>query len=829
MATPTGTGEFVDPAQDAGSSDYTSKDIQVLEGVEAVRRRPAMYIGDTGVRGLHHLAYELVDNSIDEALAGFCRNITVRIHGDGSITVADDGRGIPVDIHPTEGKPALEVILTKVHAGGKFTHTAYKVSGGLHGVGVTVVNALSEWLEVEVWRDGKVYAQEYERGKPVTPVRVIGTTSKRGTKICFKPDPGIFSDTRFRYDILENRLRELAFLNRGVRIRLIDERDGREQEFCYDGGLVEFVRYLNRTETPLHEDVIHILREAENIRVEVALQYTEGYSERLYSYANTINTVEGGTHVTGFRTGLTKALNAYGRKEKLFGDLVPTGEDFREGLTAVVSVLVPDPQFEGQTKTRLGNSEVESTVASVVYEDLATYLEEHPATARKIIEMGILAAEAREAARKAKELTRRQGALKSAKLPGKLRDCTSEEVDGTELFLVEGQSAGGTADSARDRHFQAILPLRGKILNVEKARLEKVLKNEELASIFQALGVFPGEENRGRRRYGKVILMTDADVDGSHIRTLLLTFFFRQLPQLVAEGCVYIAQPPLYRVRERKKTWYVQTDEEMKEQLLAGGLRDAVLERPDGSRIEGEELRRLVEVLKGLEEPIQALERRGITLAALLERRSPKTGRLPVYRVLYGQEERWFETMQEVEDYVAALKERLGTSVDVSDEEVEAQQEAEDRSSSQAAGVRVSELHEARAINRLLAHLTNAGARVEELLPPEAPIGEEPPPAFYLIKGSQRYPVESLRSLTAVLRQVGEKGLAVTRFKGLGEMNAEELWETTMDPEKRTLLRVSMEDAQAADDLFRVLMGEQVEPRRDFIERHALEAKSLDV
>ncbi len=825
MSAPSRREEERGPVSRGGEAEYTSKDIRVLKGVEAVRKRPAMYIGDTGLRGLHHLVYELVDNSIDEAMAGYCTRIVVRLHPDGSVTVADDGRGIPVDIHPTEGIPALEVILTRVHAGGKFDHTAYKVSGGLHGVGLTVVNALSEWLEVEVWRDGKVYAQEYERGKPVTELREIGASTKRGTKICFKPDPEIFPETRFRYDILENRLRELAFLNKGVRIRLVDERDGKEAEFYYEGGIVEFVKYLNRTETPLHPDVIYVARERDGVHVEVALQYNEGFKETVYGYANNIRTIEGGTHVSGFRAGLTRALSTYGRKEGLFGKVTPSGEDFREGLTAVISVLVPEPQFEGQTKTKLGNSEVEGLVASIVQDHLSTYLEEHPATAKKIIQKGVLAAEAREAARKARELTRRQGALKTSKLPGKLRDCTSEEIEGTELFLVEGQSAGGTADSARNRHFQAILPLRGKILNVEKARLEKVLRNEELTCIFQALGVLPGDNGNARPRYGKVILMTDADVDGSHIRTLLLTFFFRQLPQLLADGMVYVAQPPLYRVRQRKKKWYVHTEEEMREQLIRLGLEGTTVERPGGGAIEPEKLERLVQTLAKLEEPLQAVERRGISLRTLLEKYDPQTGKLPVFRVRHGAEEHWFATIDQVEQYVEQVRSETRRAVELADEEAAGEADADGGDEA----VRVSEVHEVRTINRLLPVLEECGVTLKELLPGEAPIGEEPPPLFLVKRGRDEIPVDSLRGLVAAVRKLGEKGLDVTRFKGLGEMNADELWETTMDPERRVLLRVSLEDAQGADELFRVLMGDQVEPRREFIETHALEVKTLDV
>ena len=567
-----------------GSPTYTGANIRVLEGIEAVRKRPGMYIGDTTLRGLHHLVYEVVDNSIDEAMAGYCRNIHVTLHTDGSVSVVDDGRGIPVDIHAESGKSALEVVLTKVHAGGKFDHDTYKVSGGLHGVGVTVVNALSEWLEAEVRRGGQVWQQDYEQGKPEGPVRALGPAKTTGTTIRFLPDGTIFPRIDFDYDTLEKRLRELAFLNKGVRIRLTDERgdEPRDAEFFSSEGLSEFVAYLNRAQTPLHPPVVFVGRDDERaVEVELAMQYNDSISEMVVSYCNNINTIEGGTHLTGFRAALTRTLNQYAKsvapaKNK---DLTITGEDFKEGLTAIISVRVPDPQFEGQTKTKLGNSEVEGIVTRIVNEKLSEYLETTPAAAKKIIAKAQLAAEAREAARKARELVRnRKGVLSGGGLPGKLMDCTTHDQDSSELFLVEGDSAGGTAEGGRDRLYQAILPLRGKILNVERARLDRVLGNEEVRNIITAVGNGIGEEeDPSKRRYGKVVMMSDADVDGSHIRTLLMTFFYRQMPRLVAEGHLYVAQPPLYMISSKKDRRYVHTEDQMQGILMDTGLAGAEL------------------------------------------------------------------------------------------------------------------------------------------------------------------------------------------------------------------------------------------------------------
>jgi len=640
--------------KEKAQKNYTAKNINILKGLEAVRKRPAMYIGDIGTRGLHHLVNEVVDNSIDEALAGFNDSVTITINKDGSVTVEDKGRGIPVDIHPEEGRSALEIVMTVLHAGGKFDKNTYKVSGGLHGVGVSVVNALSEWLVVEVKREGKIYRQEYERGIPKGPVKEVGKVNKKdtGTKVTFKPDSEIFKTTKFNFETLNERMRELAFLNRNITITLIDEIEGEKAVHHYKGGLIEFVKYLNETRTPLHKP-IYIEGEKDNTPVEVAIQYCDAYSDNIHTYVNNINTHEGGTHLVGFKTALTRTLNNYAYKNKLIKEnkkITLTGDDFREGLTAVISVKVIEPQFEGQTKTKLGNSEVKSAVESIVGEKLSDYLEENPSVAKKIIEKCMRAAEAREAARKARELVRRKNALDSMHLPGKLADCSISDPDHCEIYIVEGDSAGGSAKQGRDRRFQAILPIKGKILNVEKAKINKILENNEIKAIVSAIGAGIGADfNSEKARYGKIIIMTDADVDGSHIRTLLLTFFYRYMKDLITSGRVYIAQPPLYRIKKGKEEIYAYDDAE----------RDEILKKMRGN---------------------------------------------------------------------------------------------------------------------------GKGGSEDENLP---------------------------------------KGVNISRYKGLGEMNPEQLWSTTMNPETRTILQVNLESAAAADKIFETLMGDQVEPRREFIEKHA--------
>jgi DNA gyrase subunit B len=824
------TGPQSDLAEYRVEGEYTAEQLEHLSDLEHVRERPSMYIADTTSRGLHHLVYEVVDNSIDEAMAGHATEISVQINNDGSVTVEDNGRGIPVEDHPDLGFSTLQGVMTVLKFGGKFKKGAYQTSGGLHGVGVTVVNFLSEWCEVEVRRNGHVYQQEYERGVPVEGknVRRIGKTDRRGTKTTFKPDPQIFPDTKFSYSILHRRLQELAFLNRGVKIVFRDERSGEGEAFQYERGILEFVEYLNRASEPAHPEIIHIAGRFEGVGLDVAIQYSSEFTENVHSYVNNICTTEGGTHVSGFRAAITRTLNNYGKKQNLFKDLVPTGDDFREGLTAVISLRVPEPQFEGQTKTKLGNSEVEGIVASAVGDGLGRFLEENPRTARVVVQKGLLAAEARESARKARMLVReRKGALSGGGLPGKLRDCTSRDVDRCELYLVEGDSAGGSAEGGRMREYQAILPLRGKIINAYKARDDKVLANEEVRSIISAIGSGIGEEvDLARRRYGKIIIMTDADVDGSHIRTLLLTFFYRQMYDLVKAGFVYVAQPPLFRVRRKKETYYIQTEEEMKSRLLEAGLADAVFEPGGGRTIKGNEMERLCRTLAALEDSLVALERRGFSLREHAARQDSQTGRLPVYHVFLGQEEHWFTQRKYLDAFLAQQEKAAGEELKVTETPAEQASDGNGKEP-QAVRLRIVELHEVRSINSQLRELREMGFEINSLIPEERTGVEEP--RYKLRRGDAVTGLEDLRGLLTAVRAAGEKGYQITRFKGLGEMNAEELRETTLDPQNRTLLQVRMEDASAADDLFRILMGDKVEPRREFIEKHALEARNLDV
>jgi len=828
-----------------GGEAYTSEDLQHLSDLEHVRERPSMYIGDTTQRGLHHLVYEVVDNSIDEAMANHATVVSVSINVDGSVTVEDDGRGIPVERHAQLSEEAgrdmstLEGVMTVLKFGGKFEKGAYQTSGGLHGVGVTVVNFLSEWCEVEVCRDGQVYHQEYERGIPKTDVRRVGSTTKRGTKTTFKPDPQIFPNTKFIYATLQKRIQELAFLNQGVRITIADDRTGEKESYQYDDGLRQYVQHLNRASEPVHADILHVKGEGEGVTVEVALQYSAEYTENVHSYVNNINTTEGGTHLSGFRTALTRCINNYGKKSGIFKDLVPTGEDFREGLTAVISCRVPHPQFEGQTKTKLGNGEVEGIVNSLFGEYLTKFLEENPKAAKAIANKGMLAAEARVAARKQKELIReRKGALSGGGLPGKLRDCSSRDVDKCELYLVEGDSAGGSAEGGRMREYQAILPLRGKIINAYKSREDKVLANEEIRSMISAVGTGIGEDqDLSKRRYGRIVIMTDADVDGSHIRTLLLTFFYRQMFELVKGGHVYVAQPPLFRVRSKSNTYYVQTEDEMRTQLLDAGLADAVFNPNDGRLIEGEEMTRLVRTLATLEEAIIALERRGISLKIHATRQDPASGRLPVYHVYLDGRDEWFTTRAELDEFVAAQEKKahgninvdvgLPTSVPDPHSPVPATNGEVALAAADASKLRIVDLHEVRTINTSLTDLAKFGFDIEALIPQER-TGEETS-RYTLRRGENESGLEDLRALPSAIRSAGEKGLQITRFKGLGEMNAEELRDTTLDPKNRTLVQIRMDDVSGADDLFRVLMGDQVEPRREFIQKHALDVRNLDV
>jgi DNA gyrase subunit B len=826
------------------NGSYGPENIDLFQNAEHIRHRPGMYIGDTSVRGLHHLVYELVHNSVDEALAGYCKLIQVKVNVDGSVTVSDDGRGIPVETHAKVGKSALEVVMTMSGSGAKFDKRSYKTSAGLHGIGAKAVTALSEWTEAKVRRHGKVYVQEYERGVAVTPVKEIGVSkdNRTGTEVSFKPDRDIFRDADFDYDTLESRLRELAFLNKGIRIALHDERTGKQETFHYAGGVSEFVAYLNRSEETLHRP-IYIDKTVEDaiaggVRVEVALQYTEkGDQERVLTYANNAYNPGGGTHLSGFRSALTRTLNAYGSGEGLFKNNVePIGEDFREGLTAVVSVQVPEPQFESQTKIKLNNPEVEGIVTSVVNEHLKKFLEENPKDAKKIIGKVVLAAEAREAASKArKALKERKNILNAGGLPGKLYDCTNRDRDEAELFLVEGQSAGGSAESGRDRTFQAILPLRGKVLNVEKARFEKVLGNEEICNLISAVGIDIGNnEDMSGLRYGKVVLLTDADVDGQHIRTLLLTFFYRQMRKLIEDGHVFVARPPLYKVAAKKSVRFVQRAEEMVQELMRRGLdgtrlQVAALAAEPGvaaraaAAFDGDRLGQLVQVLSELEDRLVVLERRGLTLAEMLGR--ARGGPLPVYRVHLGGVEHWFATADEVDAFRQAKQQELGHELVVGDE----LRPGRNGNGNGHETLYVQELHEVRAINKGLERLRALGLTGADLVPLPRVAGREPPVRFVLENGDSRKVLSDLRQLVPEIRKLGERGLAVTRFKGLGEMDAEELWETTLDPKKRTLMKVQLEDALKADEMFRTLMGEKVEPRRDFIQKHALEAKDIDM
>jgi len=820
---------------------YDASDIRVLEGIEGIRKRPAMYIGDTTPRGLHHLVYEVVDNSIDEAVNGFATVIVVRINADGSVTITDDGRGIPVGAMPELGnRSALEVVLTEIHAGGKFDRASgYKTgTGGLHGIGVTAVNALSEWLEAEIRREGHVWTMDFVRGEVTSGLKQLGKSERTGTKITFKPDTQIFPDTKFSYDILHKRLQELAFLTPGARILISDERTGQSDEFQYQDGIVEFVKHLNRTENPLFPDVIGIDGRIEETEVRVALQYNDGYSENVRAFANNIGNLEGGTHLSGFKSALTRSINNYGKRENLFKDYVPQGDDFREGLTAVISVRLSDPQFEGQTKTKLGNSEVEGIVTSVVNDGLTKFFEENPSVAKLVAAKGLRAAEAREAAKKAREMVRRKGQLTSSGLPEKLRDCRSRDLALTELYLVEGDSAGGSADTGRDSNTQAILPLKGKILNVEKAQIVKILDNDEILNIFKAVGVPPGAEleDVSKRRYGKLVLMTDADIDGSHIRTLLLTFIFRHMRELVEQGCVYIAQPPLYKVTQKKSIRYVQTREEMDGELLELGSADSALEFEEDGRgkFDGESLQKLIAIIGQLEEPFETLERRGIELEWLASHHATPEGLLPRYRVDVGRTEHWFADKDQRDKFLVEEEAKRGEQFEVADDATvsagtapKAGRNGHPESPSESR-LQVVDLHEVRMINQTLTTLRTFKITLKDFVPAGHRNGEPIYP-HRLRKDDSTLPLSSLRELLPKLREIGERGRRITRFKGLGEMDASDLWETTMDPSKRVLLQVTMQDGAAADEIFRVLMGDHVEPRRDFIEKHALDVRDLDI
>lgn len=800
------------------NKEYGAEQIKVLEGLEAVRKRPAMYIGSTGPAGLHHLVYEIVDNSVDEALAGYCTKVEVIIHVDGSVTVEDNGRGIPVDWHAGEKKSAAEVVMTVLHAGGKFENSAYKVSGGLHGVGASVVNALSEQLDLEIYRDGKVYNQKYERGNPVTQLVVTGETRRRGTKVRFRPDSQIFETTEFSFDILSQRLRELSFLNKGLLITIEDERSGKRNEFEYRGGIISFVEHLNKNKTPLH-DPIYFEGDKDAVHIEVAMQYNDSYSENTYTFANNINTYEGGTHLVGFKSALTRTVNNYitannllkGLKENLEGD------DIREGLTVVISVKIPQPQFEGQTKMKLGNSEVKGYVESLVNERLATYLEENPSVAKRIIEKAVDAARAREAARKAKELTRRKGALDGCSLPGKLADCQERDPARSELYLVEGDSAGGSAKQGRERKNQAILPLKGKILNVEKARFDKMLTNQEIRTLITAMGTGIGKEDFdvSKLRYHTIIIMTDADVDGAHIRTLLLTFFYRQMPQVIENGHLYIAQPPLYRVKRGKEEIYIKDETLLKDHLLdlATGRLNLKTERLSigGSSLSA--------VVKGVNRFFEVL--------SIFENRRAEKGIIASAVLLEGLSEESLKDRGYVERSLEEIKGIASREFpDISSIDLTIEEDPEHNSF------------------RIAAYTKRNGAGTDTVIDTSLVTSPEflelrgisqgfeiiGKPSYTLeIEGSFIKKIDTIRALVEAVEEFGKKGLYIQRYKGLGEMNPEQLWETTMNPEKRNLLKVTVEDAIAADDMFTVLMGDHVEPRRRFIEENALDVRNLDI
>src|SRR5499427_5927795 len=785
---------------------YGAEQIKVLEGLEAVRKRPAMYIGSTGIDGLHHLVYEVVDNSIDEALAGYCTEVHVSIHTDGSVTVTDNGRGIPTEIMPKEGKPAAEIVLTKLHAGGKFDNDAYKVSGGLHGVGVSVVNALSEWLKLEIWRGGKVWVQSYERGTPNADLKSIAQTDKRGTRVNFKPDPKIFETTEFIFETLSQRLRELAFLNKGLLITIEDERTEKRHDFHYTGGIISFVEHLNKNKTPLHDKVVYFQGVKEGIDLEIALQYNDGYQEQIFTFANNINTHEGGTHLIGFKAALTRTVNNYAVSNNLFKELKDnlSGDDVREGLVTVISVKLPQPQFEGQTKTKLGNSEVKGIVEAMVNDGLGKFLEENPSVAKRIIGKAVEAARAREAARRARELVRRKGALDSMSLPGKLADCQERSPELSEIFIVEGDSAGGSVKQGRDCRTQAILPIKGKILNVEKARYDKMLTHQEIAAMITALGTGIGQDDFdvSKLRYHKVIIMTDADVDGSHIRTLLLTFFYRQMGQLIENGHVYIAQPPLFKVKKGKNEQYIKDERQMSRFLLKKATENLTIEAK-GHQLQDGELTTFLEKLIELNTVFNRVDRhfRDVRITDLL--------------LSMGAESRAFLADQEKMKDVTEKIESFGYSAEISADEEHSVQKILYRQGSQSP--------------RLIGYQQLSSPEYQRLLVLHKSIGELDQPPFVAKTDSAAATLKDRQALIDHILEIGKKDLQIQRYKGLGEMNPEQLWETTMDPEKRTLLQVQIKDAVQTGEIFTILMGDAVEPRRQFIEENALDVKNLDI
>jgi DNA gyrase subunit B len=846
----------------ATTDEYGAESIKVLEGLEAVRKRPAMYVGSTGPTGLHHLVYEVVDNSVDEALAGFATEINVTIHIDSSVTVVDNGRGIPTDMHES-GRSAAEVVLTVLHAGGKFDNNSYKVSGGLHGVGISVVNALSERLELEIWRNDQVYQQTYERGTPQADLLVTGTTKKRGTKVTFKPDPEVFETTEFSFDTLAQRLRELAFLNAGVTITLDDERDGKSHRFHYDGGIVSFVEHLNKNKGLVNEKAIYMRGERDGIDAEIAMQWNDSYNPQEFSFANNINTHEGGTHLSGFRAALTRTVNSYAQHNNLTKDLKEatiSGDDIREGMTAVISVKIPRPQFEGQTKTKLGNTEVKGIVESIVNDRLGAYLEENPAVAKRVVMKAVDAARAREAARKARDLVRRKGALDGSSLPGKLADCQERDPSQAEIYIVEGESAGGSAKQGRDRRFQAILPIKGKILNVEKARIDKMLSSDEIKTIIAAIGCGIGTEDFdiSKLRYHRIIIMTDADVDGSHIRTLLLTFFYRQMTALIESGHVYIAQPPLFRAKRGRQETFIKDERALENFLVHRAVESRHVRLADNSEVFGETLERLLHSAIGYRRVMQTVERRGHArdaVEALLDRDV--------------RDRSFFDNKDALENLALQLTTPVRDVTLARDEEHNAWQlRMEDRSNGypridhigpdfittgefRTLAASYAEIRDlVRAMRKgPLEIRTASGTRDEEpvdeageVVSNEMSAAEKSAlneigvnadaVAVKPATGRKDAGALQIRSLDDFVEHfigLGRKGVAVNRYKGLGEMNPETLWATTMNPETRTLLAVKAEDHTEADQMFTTLMGDQVEPRRKFIEEHALDVRNLDI
>lgn len=830
-----------------GADIYDASKIDKLEGLEAVRKRPGMYIGDPDERGLHHCVFEVLDNSIDEHLADHCKKIEVIIHVDGSISIRDDGRGIPVDIHPKFKMPALELVLTNLHAGGKFGQGAYKYSGGLHGVGAKCVNALAEWFSVEVSRDGKVYHMEFERGKTTKKLEVIGKSRHTGTLITFKPDAEIFTiTTEFKFDLLANRLRELAFLNPGIEIHLTDERSDkngssellRTERFFYKDGIEEFVRQLGKNKQVVHPKAIVLSKQKDEIFVDCVMQYNESYTDQILCFANSIPNPDGGTHLTGWRTALTRAINQYAKSNELLKEKDPTisGDDVREGLVCVLSIKLPNPRFESQTKVKLVNTEIDGIVSSVVYEGLMDYFDANPPVARKCVDKALMAARAREAARKARE-TVRKSALTGGGLPGKLADCSDRDPQNTELYIVEGDSAGGSAKQGRDRKFQAILPIRGKLINVEKQRLDRVLQNNEIRTMITAIGTGIGDgEGEGafnieKLRYHKIIIMTDADVDGSHIRTLLLTFFYRQMPQLIKQGYVYIAQPPLYQVKRKKREEYVDDDVQLNKILINLGSEDVRLKNlADNKELPQKQLTEILEMLESLDKYSRSILRHGGEFESYLEARDKKTGELPSHlvKVREGNEEtiHYFHHEDELAKFAKANSD-LGLFGD--DEELSKAEEKNEKAATKNGVTRRGrhvELHESKAISELLEKLARKGFKVEHYIAQDKPL-------FELIEGEGEQakvrPIFSIPEILSGVKDSGKRGIQVKRFKGLGEMNPKELYSTTMDPNHRKLLRIDLTDSVEAEEMFTTLMGDEVAPRRQFIEDNALNVRNLDV